>query len=165
MYDNVSRAIRTMQVELVEGKRETSDYKSVVIKIKQNIETFKKLSDKHLSSTGDKHMRELETLYNTIEEDKGIVDDIKLKLGVESFISGMAAQMAILESDYHTNSAIDQEYLQSYKYVIQMMDSMFEIQSLLDEDVENKLGFNDQGIIKQQVNAIIANMQQESNSL
>jgi hypothetical protein len=78
-------------------------------------------------------------------EDKGIVDDIKLKL-IESFISGMAAQMtALLESDYHTNSAIDQNYLQSaYKYVIQMMDGMFEIQSLLDEDVI-KLGFNDQG--------------------
>jgi hypothetical protein len=56
MYDNVSHTIRTMQVELVERKRNFRLQKCCY-KDKTKYRNIQKLSDKHLSSTGDKHMR------------------------------------------------------------------------------------------------------------
>lgn len=161
IYNEVYNTLRGRQLEIREGKVENAEYKKILGKIKEDISLYRKLKKKNTENINDSDIESMSTLLTQIEENKSKAEQEKLSLSIEGIIKASVAQMAVLEQeikDYNTNT-FPSEYLHSYKYILQLLNNLKQVNVIMEADENNTLKFKNQDALLSDLAKLVSNIE------
>lgn len=161
IYNEVYNTLRGRQLEIREGKVEFAEYKKILEKIKKDVILYKKLRKKNAKNIDDGDIDSMSTLLTQIDELKTRAEQERVSMSIQGVIKSAVLQMAVLEQEkknYNTNT-FPSEYLHSYKYIMQLLNNLKEIQIVMEADEDNSLKMKDQDKLLEEVNKLVANIE------